>query len=412
LIVLAGVVTATIVLYSLPAPEAAHRLRSGAALKRARTDNSLFEESSLQPHSAERPHYDGKGACRLSGMATDQAGHPVANRGIWVEASTLDALPYAQLPEPYGPSPATFTDSEGRYAIEGLAAGVWMVGPSAEARRTKSADAIAPVGSLVEVPADCTGLARDLHLFRGLYIRGSIVDPRGERVAEGFVNATSPGALSTINDVGKPNGTFVVGPLVPGRYRLRAGAATDYCDSPEVEASPGDEGVVLTLRPGGAVAGMLEDAATGDVCQARLTLSGSSKDGSQIVAWESHDSGDFNLDRLEPGTYDICARTGERKAGIVRAVKVREGETVEGLRIRLEPGCVVRVKCGRAGSLTLMSNGTVVAKVFVDVDGVLVDVLPAGPSSVHFAPFGGAAPEDRDLDLRVGEEKEVVFGGN
>jgi len=156
---------------------------------------------------------------------------------------------------------------------------------------------------------------------------------------------------------------------------------------------------------------MLEDAATGAVCQAKLTLSASSKDGSQITQWWSHDSGDFNLEGLSPGSYDIYARTGERKAGMARAVKVHEGETVEDIRIRLEPGCVLRVRCGCAGRLTVTSKGSLLDDEFVDADGVLVEVLPAGASSVRFAPLGGAAPEDRKLDLSAGEEKEVVFGG-
>jgi len=203
----------------------------------------------------------------------------------------------------------------------------------------------------------------------------------------------------------------VLGPLVPGRYSIWGSMATEYCESEQVLASPGDEGVVLTLLPGGTIAGMVEDAATGDVCHAKLTLSGASRDGSQVTTWWSHDSGDFNIDGLHAGSYDIIARTGERKVGFARAVRVREGETVQNLKIRLEPGCVVRVKCEHAGALTLRSKGIVVNSTFLEDDGTLVEVLLAGPATVQLDPSNGIAPEVQELDLTAGEEKEVVFGG-
>jgi hypothetical protein len=273
-------------------------------------------------------------------------------------------------------------------------------------------DAIAAVGTPVSVTAGQTAMQLDLRVYRGLYIRGSICAASGPIHDTGFVHAWLPGTDVNLNEMSDKHGAFVLGPLIPGHYLLAAGASSEYRESESVDASAGDEAVVLTLRPGGSIAGWVEDAATGDACQAKLTLTEAATGATWTESAWSHDSGDFVFDRLPAGTYDICARTGERNVGFARSVKVREGDTTEDVRIRLERGCVLRVRCAaeHSGVVTLSSGGSIVASEFVEAGGVLVDVVPKGRVSVRLEARPGVTPEDRELELGSGEERDVLLG--
>ena len=157
----------------------------------------------------------------------------------------------------WDPMDRTFTDRGGSFVFEDVAPGSWLVGP-APTRRPRS-NSVAPVAQLVEVPPGVLEVEVAIEAYRGLSIRGRVVGPDGEPIRETLVIGSS--SSSWLDTEGEDDGTFTLGPLVPGVYQVRATRRFSlYADSESVSVEAGADDLVLHLRRGASLAGIAVDA--------------------------------------------------------------------------------------------------------------------------------------------------------
>jgi len=139
------------------------------------------------------------------------------------------------------------TGEDGRFQLE-LEPGDYVVHAAADNYGSAEAETTVAAGG---------GADLKLTLSRGLPLSGKVVDARGRAVGgltvqamstEGAGRSRAEGFATTL-----PDGTFQMGGLRPGPYRVVA--HSDFGTfATRSGVSPGDKDVVLTLRPGGRVA--------------------------------------------------------------------------------------------------------------------------------------------------------------
>jgi hypothetical protein len=250
-----------------------------------------------------------------------------------------------------------------------------------------------------------------LHVHRGLYIRGRVLDPAGTP-APGYVWGHTDAAAWMLSAQAGKDGAFAVGPLIPGRYTLVA-HGWGHADSESVEASGGDEDVVLRLRTGGSVRGTIIDGVTGKSCAAELIFVVRGRGDGGFSSMNSAEDGVFEVGGLAAGIYDFAARASGYRAGSLRGVSVQAGVETRDLVLTLRPGAKLRILyAGKHGYLNyqVLSEGMTVASDGIAAGRSAEAVVPSGHLVVecHW-PSNGS--ETKEIDVAVGEEKELVFGG-
>jgi len=197
-------------------------------------------------------------------------GRPLSGRLVGEDGEALAGvellvLPIAQ-PQPDGPRQRYFsfsrgdargrafaaprTGPDGRFALREVPFGELWIGPAPEpgagARDPRAASslatrvAVAPGESEIEV---------ELTAQRGLYLSGRVLDPDDAPAPGVLVQAEPAGAGGVLAAMSGADGGFLLGPLSPGEFSLRALGGDAYDDSPPVRASGGARDVVLRLLP-------------------------------------------------------------------------------------------------------------------------------------------------------------------
>jgi hypothetical protein len=254
-----------------------------------------------------------------------------------------------------------------------------------------------------------------LEVHRGLYIRGRVLDPAGEDAPEGYVMGTTELAQWPLSVRTDSEGTFALGPLVPGAYSLLAHAASfraageSLANSETVEAQGGDEGVVLRLRRGGSLSGTLLDGETGSGCAGGLVHSCVESDA--VTMRQADEDGTFHVAGLLPGTYHLAGMASGKRAGVLRDVTVQAGVETGPLVLKLVPGALLRVKyAGERGYLNyrISSEGVLVGVNGISAGGTSETSVPAGRLLIQSRWLKEV--EQQEIELAVGQEAELVFG--
>lgn len=303
------------------------------------------------------------------------------------------------------------TDARGRARFEHVPAGKWAVGPEPARRTERGSDDPAPLARIVRVPASGE-VQLDLRLQRGLAIRGRVVAPDGGELRAGIVSAWEEAqGLSASGISAEGSGSFVVGPLAPGRYRLSA-LAPPFAPSEPVTVEAGARDVELRLREAAVLEGRVVDVASGRPRRATLVLSSDEADSS-YQSTDARSDGRFRFDGLVPATYRLCATAIDGSCGLSPSMRVEEGAAVDGVEIALEPGARLRfVFDGPAASavVELLHGGAVVGWSPVGRGGAVDFVAPPGRCTLRLIRFDGSLPAERELELSVGEELEIAHG--
>ncbi len=352
--------------------------------------------------------------CTIHGIAREVDDRPAADLEILLETA------WAPRPiqfEPFSSRPrrATKTDAEGHFAFADVGPGNWWIGP-APAKRTVpkivEADAAAPTSHVVTVAPGLARLDVEIRVHRGLTIEGLAVDPAGTPTSGAMIMLTRPtDKLFAYEHVDE--GRFVLGPLEPGEYELRAQSHGEFVSSEPVTARAGDRDVVLRMRAGGVLRGTVVDKATGKAGPASVVVRPHTPDDWAFSHPSANEKGVFELPGLAPGLYDIAASTSNGQAGIVRDVEVAAGETRD-VRIEVEPGARVRVRY--EGPWPSCNLTVLVGEVIVSADGIekgterLFDA-PAGAVVVRMFNHAEDKGFDLPLTLAVGETRDLVFDG-
>jgi hypothetical protein len=255
----------------------------------------------------------------------------------------LTGLPAAELESvsvsawcddpPTSASATAGTDPWGRYRLDGLAPGHWIVMARKEdtGQRARGEVAVVEGGGPYRL---------DLDLGGGLTLVGS-VDLDGEPLRNGSIGVLGIDvAVSTAAQL-RPDGTFRIGGLEPGTYDL----LVHFGGSPPHRhrlVLTGDDEVHIALVSA-SVTGSVSDAAGEPVPAARVMLMSLDGLGGQTpAAMEISDpDGRFAFPRLPPGSYRLTAVAAERGQG--QATVALEGGDQREVEIYLEAGGTLTV---------------------------------------------------------------------
>lgn len=359
---------------------------------------------SLVPGELQEVEWRLGSGCRIQGRVVDERDQPVAGQALWLQRASIEAPKFFRPHEE--PAQTARSDAHGQFRMDDVAPGTWWLGPAAE--READPPAVAPAAALVEIASDELVKPVLVRVHRGLLLRGSVLRPDGSPAARALVLATGVEAGWGPDASTGADGAFVLGPLVPGRYVLRA-MDGQSADSEPLEASAGEEGVVLRLRLGGSLRGTVRDGATDRASEASLAYARVGGDGSWFLG-ETKEDGSFLLERLLPGTYDLAARASGMRCGLLREVVVVAGAETGPLELLLEPGAHLRVRYAGAQDhvqYQVRFEGAIVAGDGVPAGSVAETAVPAGRIVVETFRGRGARLQT-ELELAPGEERELV----
>jgi protocatechuate 3,4-dioxygenase beta subunit len=382
----------------------------------------------------------------ISGRVVSAAsGAPLKKAQVWLEpfapargVNTAPAVP-----------PAT-TDAEGRFSVQGVEPGTYLLNARRSGYLDQGYGAAAPqvVGAPIEIGAGETKRDFLVKLTPQSLLYGKVVDEDGDAVAAAQVTVlrvSYAGGKRHLEEAGsaqsQDDGSFVAGGLTPGRYYVSA--AVRNMDEP-----PGRERHILTYYPSAAdpvAASPVQVAAGGDVRGISIRLRKAAVfrvRGRAILAENStpagglallvfpggrgartSDDGRFEFDGVPAGTYSVETQPQQIVSGLA-SVTVAEND-VEGVQLPVGEGVAVGVRFnGGNGKVALTPVGRgadFVAELEAGGDGTArfwrllpmpytleVGGLPAG-SYVKGIAFRGQPVTDWTLDLSSGAGGELVI---
>jgi hypothetical protein len=367
----------------------------------------------LQPGEVREIHLTAGGGIELRGLLVDQHGEPVVDQRIVLLRPEPPFVFQILIGAGAKPIAEARSDAQGRFTIPDVSPGNWLIGP-APAKRSGRPDPgegrpeeerVVPLAMPIEVgtlsPQEIL-----LRVDRGLYIRGRVVDSKGDP-ANGSVlalpNQDSLFRAAFTGDV--KGGAFRLGPLPPGRFRLTASGSIRDARSDTVLADSGERDVLLRLRVGGRVAGQVVDGSTGFPRSADVSLCPT---GEAAMIVSPFTNPEFHFEGLPAGTYALFARDKEA-VGWMSGIDLRPGEERAGLRIPVEPGAGLRIwnRSARWGSFMVRYDGYWIEARGVEGGSVARVFLP--PGRVEVLLNQGGDERTIELDLVAGEVRDVSF---
>lgn len=348
----------------------------------------------------------------VKGLVLDQDGKPVSGIEIWAaKAISADRRFFLRHERDRVASRAT-TSLEGGFTLMDLLPGRWSIGPGGGP--DSQVVALAEIVELAGEPMR----ELNLHVFRGLSIRGRVLTPTGEPASGSWVSGLGQTGEYYEGINARPDGTFAFGPVTLGTVTLTASAMDKFASSDPVQASGGDTSIVLQLRLGGAIRGRVVDGVTGSAQTAQL-LFAPEQHGSGIgmfsngMETSTQSDGSFSSSGFEAGKWSVIATTADGRFAQQAHLDVSAGSDTGELVFTLSPG----------GKLKLGYKGAD-PRVFVTIccQGAPIQFqssLESGKSFDHLAPAGSLVLEIRKrydgpartkaVELKAGETKEVLL---
>ena len=244
---------------------------------------------------------------QLTVIVTTHLGEPVADARIRV----------APEEDPFSGAYGT-TDAAGRAQI-GVTPGAATVSIEHPEEQNESRDVVLEPGNnelaiQLKSGGAISGVVRSAD---GAPVARATVEAHPEDVLDrpAFLRRYFPPGTQTISD---RNGQFRLTGLEPGAYFVSA-AAPGFAENGPAQAITIDgnpvSGVDIVLTPGGSIVGAVVGLPTAELSQVEITAS----QNAQWDATKPDAEGNFTLDNMAPGTWNIVARKGEAFTG--RAVE-------------------------------------------------------------------------------------------
>jgi protocatechuate 3,4-dioxygenase beta subunit len=305
-----------------------------------------------------------EGGVPVTGRLVGGSEQPVAGRA-WI-----DELSGARTPRSLADVLRADAGADGVFRIEGVPAGSHVLVVTAPGHSSQRVD--------VQVrPKDGLADLGDLFLETGLTIRGRVSDRDGAPIADAQIRGFQPRTFAgpPAEARSEVDGSFTLGGLSPGGYRLIATAPGYGSEHKPVEA--GAEGVDLVLRPAGQIAGQVVDEAGRPIESFRVSAQPASRESGRVLRMGpdgrsfADSTGRFVLEDVAEGTYVVQASAPDRASASVSDVKVTGDGTTNVGQLRLAAGATVR--------------GSVVDPNAAPIAGATVTVHGPGRS---FSPFG------------------------
>jgi hypothetical protein len=215
-------------------------------------------------------------------------------------------------------------DYEGRFRIEPLTAGEWIVTASLEGRSARAS---------VSLPDAASESSVDLVFEPGYSLTGTVLD--GGTPAEGLtVRARGTSVLSSGSDLTGPGGRFEMNDLPAGSYRLEVPRPLGGARHQETVELDGDRDLLIEL-PGGRVSGRVVDEGGAALAGAAITLHRVDEPLRRGARSERSSGGDggFRFEGIAAGSWIVEAR----KEGYVTTTADIEVDDLgaDGLRLEL-----------------------------------------------------------------------------
>ncbi|MFO1010746.1 MAG: sigma-70 family RNA polymerase sigma factor [Planctomycetota bacterium] len=358
------------------------------------------------------------GHCAVRGRVLDGAEAPVAGVALWLVPETAP-MPCVFVAGHDGETvrAVELTNAAGEFTFAEVTPGKWQVGLAPDVQIRYGRPGLDVVGLSERVEIADADVVRELVLRvdRGLYVSGVVRTPDGAAPAHAYVQANDVAGRASFTE-NTSDGTFRVGPVLRGRYRLSA-TGDPHGPTPIVEVEAGAEGVVLTLTAGAAIHGRVVDASGAPPpYEIQVAASEGSRVRFTMMATTTDEKGEFTLDGLEPGAFDVVASTTGGRFGVTRGIVAKPGGTTE-VEVRLDAGARLRVRCGyEKGSLLVRSDGALIHMLQPDSKAPVECALPSGRITVELVKYvqrdGAWGPETlskESADLAPGETKELVL---
>ncbi len=345
--------------------------------------------------------------CQLAGRVLESEGAPAAGVQIWLVKSTPGGM---RRFDPYSiASKARRTQSkaDGGFEFADVAPGSWLIGPGPK----DESSSIAAFPDVVEVPAESSQMTHDIRIVRGLFIRGRVVDSKGSPEPHAFVIGSMNETKWFLQSNGKEDGSFELGPLVPGEYQIyaMAGMRRDAPSEP-IPVKSGDTDVVLELRAAGTISGRVVDSRSGEPASAEIVFCQAGPEAERLSMERTKEDGSFVSTGLIAGTYDVTARTIDGRIGRQLGIVVRPGVGSADVVIELVPGAKLSIRYEAAsgyGRMNVRCGNSLIAGDGIAAGSTKTIVVPAGRVVAELR----SPPQSQEVDLAVGEEKTVVLNG-
>jgi len=240
----------------------------------------------------------------VDGIVSDAEGAPVTEFEVLARAeSTSPFLPGASEKE-------RFEDEEGRFRLTKLEPGTWTL----EIR----ADGFGPSAPLeLDLPLPPGGDPLSFVLTPASGVRGVVLDPAGNPASGATVTlllegtsrmAQMAGRMDVPETLSDETGAFVLDGLGEGSHRIIAKHA-DYAESEalpfEVGAGGSVEGVVLRLRQGGVLAGIVYGKEGEPASGVQLVVQDMSTFETEMRRAQA--DGTFRIENVRPGKWQVTA---------------------------------------------------------------------------------------------------------
>ncbi|MEW6742706.1 MAG: carboxypeptidase-like regulatory domain-containing protein [Planctomycetota bacterium] len=341
----------------------------------------------------------------VRGVLLDEKDTPIAGQALWLKSVENTYTAYF---EPWDDDVVarTKTAHDGRFEFADVASGGWWIGPAPDMK--PDPNRIAPAGTPVLVQDADQEIV--LRAYRGLYIRGRVIDPTGQPVADVFVSSVHEGMGMGPHASTEEDGTFNLGPLVAGRYWLETGTfGGELAPSEPVEAEAGAVDVILTMLRGCKAKGrVVTESGEPVACDVRASPL-DDEDSYWVYFSHSAQDGFFEFGGWPPGTYQFLACAGER-FGFAGPVELAAGHPVDGIVLELQPGGKVRItNSGSQRSILefFYKNVAVDSTGLAAGESKTVNV-PAGQIEVRVRRMQSHEMEKLQIDVRVGETTEIT----
>lgn len=254
----------------------------------------------------------------IHGFVREADGSPAA--GVRLRAVAIPATGSSGAVDfEHGPAATTQSEPDGAYRFDGLEPGGWLVGPALmpkgqeDPRRDPT-----PTAARVEFEPSGADVRHDIVLVRGVVIAGRVVHADGRAGSLAWVTADGRESWSLRGTWADADGNFVIGPLRPGRWTVRATAGDGLASSPTV-VDAGREDVVLTLVEQAVLRVEVQDESGLQRTKATVTLVPAQGLG-DATTLRTDASGVATFLDLAPVAHHLAASTDDGRFGALRDV--------------------------------------------------------------------------------------------
>jgi hypothetical protein len=370
------------------------------------------EMPALEPGETRHVEWQIGGGYVLKGVVAYASGKVVPDQELWLlHARRKEPRLLTVFDEPNAVQKTT-TNAHGEFTLQGLTAGLWWVGPhqSIASFDSSETDELIPLAQIVEIVPAEREKKIVLTMPDALFIRGRAVDSEGSPAAGAELRALSEDSLVVATE-SEADGRFALGPLSPGAVLVEANLTKPSVEHACITAAAGARDVLVKLQPPASIAGIVLDTASGSGCHSELLLSPHPGTVEPLKFIRVDMGGSFEERSLGQGTYDLTAWTSDGRIVVLSDLQIGPGARVQGLILKLEHCAKLRIRYDGMtafGIVKIQRAGVVVVQSSIGRHRPLIQPVPSGLLTIQVW-AGFAKPLSREVEIAVGEEKEVVF---